>query len=121
MVQNSFPMREWHVKHMEKIIIKFITGLSVNASRWEKRKHKQYGGITNICKQIDYDIKHGAAIEDVRLILQKIRNDSSYSSLQKDEESMQRLNELDKQFLPSKEEMSYVTPTLSFHDSNRKT
>jgi enoyl reductase-like protein len=121
MVQNSFPMREWHVKHMEKTIIKFVTGLSANANKWEKRQHKQYGGITNICKQIDYDIKHGATIEDIRLILQKIRNDSSYSSLQKDNECMQRLNELDKQFLPSKEEVIYVTPTLYFQDSNRKT
>ena len=109
MVPNSFPMREWHVKHMEKTIIKFVTGLSANANKWEKRQHKQYGGITNICKQIDYDIKHGATIEDVRLIVQKIRNDSSYFNLQKDEESMQRLDELDKQFLPSKEEMGYIT------------
>ena len=27
-MQNSFPMREWHIKHMEKIVIKFVTGLS---------------------------------------------------------------------------------------------
>jgi hypothetical protein len=93
---------------MEKTIIKFITGLSTNATKWKKRQHKQYGGIANICKQIDYDVKHGATIEDVRLIVQKIRNDSNYSSLQKDEESMQRLDELDKQFLPSKEEMDIL-------------
>ena len=109
MVQNSFPMREWHVKHMEKTIIKFVTGISADANRWEKRQNKRYGGIASICKQIAYDIKHGATIEDVRLIVQKIRNDSSYFNLQKDEESMQRLDELDKQFLPSKEEMGYIT------------
>jgi hypothetical protein len=53
--------------------------------------------------QIGYDMKHGATTEQVLMLLQKIRNDSSFSSLQEDNESMQRLNELDKHFLPSKE------------------
>jgi len=107
LIQNSFPMREWHVKHMEKTVIKFVTGLSVNATRWEKRQNKRYGRITNVCRQIGYDIKQGATIEQVLLLLQKIRNDSSFSSLQENDDSMQRLNELDKHFLPSKEEKRY--------------
>jgi hypothetical protein len=107
LIQNSFPMREWHVKHMEKTIIKFVTGLSVNASRWEKRQDKRYGRIANVCRQIGYDIKQGATIEQVLLLLQNIRNDSSFSSLQENDGSMQRLNELDKHFLPSKEEKRY--------------
>jgi hypothetical protein len=57
----------------------------------------------------------------MKLIIMLSSCDSSYSSLQKDDECMQRLNELDKQFIPSKEEVIYVTPTLSFQDSNRKT
>jgi hypothetical protein len=100
-------MREWHVKHMEKTVVKFVTGLSENASRWEKRQNKRYGRITNVCRQIGYDIKQGATTEQVLLILQKIRNDSSFSSLQKNDGSMERLNELDKHFLPLKEEKSY--------------
>jgi hypothetical protein len=100
-------MREWHIMHMEKTIIKFVTGLSDNANRWEKRQNKRYGTLNNVCKQIGYDIKHGATIEQVLLLLQKIRNDSSFSSLQKDDDSMQRLDELDKHFLPSKEEKRY--------------
>lgn len=107
LIQNSFPMREWHVKHMEKTVVKFVTGLSENASRWEKRQNKRYGRITNVCRQIGYDIKQGATTEQVLLILQKIRNDSSFSSLQKNDGSMERLNELDKHFLPLKEEKSY--------------
>jgi hypothetical protein len=107
LIQNSFPMKEWHIEHMEKTIIKFVTGLSVNASRWEKRQNKRYGRITSICRQIDYDMKQGATIEQVLLLLQKIRNDSSFSSLQKSDDSMERLNELDKHFLPSKEEKRY--------------
>ena len=107
LIQNSFPMREWHVKHMEKTVIKFVTGLSADASRWEKRQHKRYGGLNNICRQIGYDMKQGATIEQVLLLLQKIRNDSSFSSLQKSNDSIERLNELDKHFLPSKEEKRY--------------
>jgi hypothetical protein len=98
--QNSFPMREWHVEHMKKTVIKFVTGLSVNASRREKTQDKRYGGLTNVCKQIGYDIKHGATTEQVILLLQKIRNDSSFSTLRKNDGSMERLNELDKHFLP---------------------
>ena len=66
-------MGEWHVKHMEKTIIKFVTGLSVNATAWEKRQNKRYGKITNVCRQISYDIKHGATNEQVLMLLQKIR------------------------------------------------
>jgi hypothetical protein len=103
MIQNNFPLREWHVKHMEKTIIKFVTGLSVNATAWEKRQNKRNGKISNICRQISYDIKQEATNEQVLMLLRKIRNDSSFSSLQKDDDSVQRLNELNKHFLPSKE------------------
>jgi hypothetical protein len=105
-------MREWHIMHMEKTIIKFVTGLSDNANRWEKRQNKRYGTLNNVSKQIGYDIKHGATIEQVLLLLQKIRNDSSFSSLQKDDDSMQRLDELDKHFLPSKEEKQLLPLTM---------
>ena len=104
MVQNSFPVREWHIEHMEKTIIKFVRALSANANSCEKRQYKRYGGLNNISRQISYDIKHGATTGQVILLLQKIRNDSSFSSLQKNDDSMQRLKELDKHFLPSKEE-----------------
>ena len=108
LVQNSFPMREWHVQHMEKTIIKFVTGLSADANRWEKRQNKRYGGLSNVCKQIGYDIKHGVTTEQVLLLLQKIRNDSSFSNLRKNDDSMERLNELDRHFLPSKQEIIYA-------------
>ena len=100
-------MREWHVKHMEKTVVKFVTGLSENATKWEKRQNKRYGRITNVCRQISYDIKQGATNEQVIMLLQKIRNDSYFSGLQKDDSSMERLTELDEHFLPSKEEKSY--------------
>ena len=34
-------MREWHIEYMQKIIVKFVTGLSDNASSWQKRQHKK--------------------------------------------------------------------------------
>jgi hypothetical protein len=41
------------------------------------------------------------------LLLRKIRSDSSFSSLQNNYRPMERLNELDKHFLPLKEEKGY--------------
>ena len=65
-------MRDWHVKHMEKTVVKFVTGLSSTASMWEKRQNKRYGRITSVCRQIGYDIKQGATNEQVLSLLQKI-------------------------------------------------
>jgi hypothetical protein len=96
-------MREWHVKHMEKIVVKFVTGLSANASMWEKRQNKRYGRITSVCRQIGYDIKQGVTNEQVLMLLQKIRNDSSFSSLRNNDGSIERLNEVEKHFLPSRQ------------------
>jgi hypothetical protein len=31
-------MRDWHVKHMQDTIIKYLTGLSENATRWLAEK-----------------------------------------------------------------------------------
>ena len=53
-------MMEWHVKHLEKVVLKFVTGLAENATSWEKRMNKRYGRINNVCRQINYDIKQGA-------------------------------------------------------------
>ena len=83
---------------MEKIVLKFIIGMSENATSWEKRMNKRYGKITNVCRQINYDIKQGATNEQVLLLLQKIRNDSSFTELRKNYTSMERLYELEKHF-----------------------
>jgi hypothetical protein len=100
-------MREWHVKHMEKTIVKFVTGLSENASMWEKRQNKRYGRITNICRQIDYDIKQGVTTEQVLVILQKIRDDSSFSSLREKDGSIERLDEVEKYFVTTSNRRNY--------------
>jgi hypothetical protein len=101
-VQNNFPMMEWHIEHMEKTIVKYVKGLSENASAWEKRNHKKYGRLANICREIEYDIKHGVTDEQVLFMFRKIRNDSSFSELRKSTGSMARLTEVENHFTPSK-------------------
>jgi hypothetical protein len=66
---------------MEKTVIKYITGLTENATAWEKRQHRRYGGITGVYTQINYDIKHGVTNEEVLELLEAIKNDSSYLNL----------------------------------------
>ena len=38
-------MREWHVEHMQKTIVKFVTELSENASSWQRKQYKKYNNI----------------------------------------------------------------------------
>jgi hypothetical protein len=102
LTQNSFPLREWHIEHMEKIVLKFVKGLSPNATAWEKKIHKRYGRIANVCRQINYDIKQGATNDQVLMFLKKIRNDSSFSGLRGNDGSLNRLEELENEFLPEK-------------------
>ncbi|MGA8912586.1 MAG: hypothetical protein WB443_06995 [Nitrososphaeraceae archaeon] len=92
---------------MEKTIVKFVTGLSENASMWEKRQNKRYGRITNICRQIDYDIRQGVTTEQVLMILQKIRDDSSFSTLREKDGSIERLDEVEKYFVTTSNRRNY--------------
>jgi hypothetical protein len=91
-------MKEWHVEHMQKTVVKYVKGLSENASGWEKRNHKKYGSLTNMCRQIEYDIKHGATAEQVSSMFHKVRNDSSFTELRKGNGSMERLCEVEDYF-----------------------
>ena len=101
-------MAEWHVEHMEKIVIKFVTGLSEHATKWEKRQNKRYGKVSIVCRQIEYDIKHGATIEQVLMYIQKIRTNSSFSSLVKNEACLNRLDQLKEHFAPSSKRYSWL-------------
>ena len=58
LIQNSFPLTEWHVEHMEKVVTKFVTGLSENATMWEKKQNKRYGKISIV--RLDQIKKHFA-------------------------------------------------------------
>lgn len=54
--------KEWHVEHKQKLIVKFVTGLSDNASSWQKRQDKKHNNLANVRKNIPYDIKHGVTM-----------------------------------------------------------
>ena len=102
-------MREWHVEHMQKTIVKFATELSENASSWQRKQYKKYNNIANVCRNIDYDIKHGVTNEEVLSFIERVRNDSSYSYLQDNYDSMEKLVELRKYVLASNNKKTSVT------------
>ena len=108
--QNSFPMRDWHVKHMEQTVVRFVRGLSENATRWEVRLNKKYGKIGRVLKRIEYDVKHGVTNEEVFSFLQLVRTDSIYLEVMACDGSMARLNEIQSYYKES--------PQLSFHWNN---
>jgi len=87
-------MREWHVKHMEQTVVRFVRGLSDNATRWEVKLNNKYGKISKVVKRIDYDVKHGVTNEQVFSFLQLMRTDSIYLEDMSSEGSTERLNEL---------------------------
>ena len=82
---------------MEKTIIKYVKGLPVDATRWEIRKNKKYGKLSNIVRNINYDIKHGVTNEEVTDVFLKIRNEPLFIDLQNNAEAMSRLGDLERQ------------------------
>lgn len=95
-------MREWHVKHMEATIVKYVTGLAADASSWEKRNNKKYGRISSVRRQLDYDIKHGATNDQALSLLDRVRNHASFSPVMKNDKALERLNEVQEHFAPPK-------------------
>ena len=73
--QNSYPLREWHFEHMQKTIIKYVTGISENtATSFQKRLHNRYNGnLTYVCKNIGFDIKHGVTNDQVLAFIDKVK------------------------------------------------
>jgi hypothetical protein len=97
LTQNSFPLTKWHEEHMEKLIIRYVTGLPADASNWQKRMNKKYGKQPNIIKNIKYDIKHGANKTQVLALFSRIRQESFFQYLQINKESMDRLDNLERE------------------------
>lgn len=95
-------MRQWHVEHMQKTVLKYVKGLSADANSWEKRNHKKYGSFTNVCRQIEYDMKHGVTKEEILASFSKIHTLSSYQALRRDSSSMGRLSEIEEHFTTPK-------------------
>lgn len=100
-------MKDWHLEHVEKVIIRYIKGISPDASSFEKRNFKKYSTISSCAKQIEYDIKHGVTTEEVLAVMQKIRHDKSFVVLRTNPETLQRLDELERQLSTPKKVASW--------------
>lgn len=81
---------------MEKTVVKYVSGLAPDASSWERRNHKKYSRLPNICRQIDYDIKHGVTNEQIILFLSKVRDDPLFSMARQSIGSIERLEEIER-------------------------
>lgn len=100
-------MKEWHVKHMEQTVVRFVRGLSENATRWEIRLNNKYGKIGRVVKRIEYDVKHGVTNEQVSSFLQLMKTDSIYLKDMARVGSMERLNELESYYKESAPQLSF--------------
>ena len=74
-------MRDWHVKHMQDTVIKYLTGLSENATRWQKKLDKKYANLAQVTKRIEYDLKHGVERKEVLEFLTLVKSDLSFFQL----------------------------------------
>jgi hypothetical protein len=88
---------------MEQTLVRFITGISEDASRWQIKLNKKYGTIGRVSKRIDYDIKHGVTNRQVSSFLQSIITESSFSEVRTHDGSMERLDEIQAYFGESPE------------------
>ena len=91
---------------MQKTVLKYVKGLSADANSWERRNHKKYGKITNICRQIEYDMRHGVTREELLASFSEIHIHSSYQALRRDSGSMGRLSEIEYHFTKPKSVIS---------------
>ena len=90
-------MRGWHLEHAETIILRYISGLSPDASTFEKRNYKKYGTVTHCIRQLEYDMQHGVEKDEVMEIFRKIRLNKKYAKLQSNTEALVRLLGLEEQ------------------------
>jgi hypothetical protein len=92
-------MKEWHRENMQKRVVKYVVGLSDDATPYQKKQHKKYGGnIANVYKNIDFDIRHGVTREEVLLFLDKVRNDADFSNVRNSLGGVGRLDEIQSHF-----------------------
>ncbi len=87
---------------MQKTVLKYVKGLSADANSWERKNHKKYGSLTNVCRQIEYDMRHGVTKDEIFASFSKIHTHSSYQALRRDSSSMDRLSEIEGHFTTPK-------------------
>ena len=89
-------MREWHVEHMQKTIIKYISGISDTMSLLQARQYMKYYTLSNVQKTLYYDTNHGVTKEDIFLFIETVRTRPSYYVLQSNKLAMEKLRNIEK-------------------------
>ena len=58
---NSYPLKDWHFEHMQKTIVKFVSGLSEleSGSSWKRKQHKKYSGNIGYVRRNIQSREHG--------------------------------------------------------------
>jgi hypothetical protein len=82
---------------MQKTVVKYVVGLSEDekGSSWKIKQHKKYSGnLTNVRRNINFDIKHGVTREEVIAFIDKVLNDPSFSDVRKSDGSEERIKQL---------------------------
>ena len=65
-----------------------------------KNSIKNGGNLFNVRRNIDFDIRHGVPKEEVLAFLGKVRNDSEFSSLREKVGCIERVDEIEKHYIP---------------------
>jgi hypothetical protein len=97
---NNYPMRDWHFEHMQKTILKYVSGLTETEklSSWKVKQHRRYGGnLFNVRRNIKDDIQHGVTREEVTAFLDRVLNDPSFYEVRAIVGSIERIKELQQQ------------------------
>jgi hypothetical protein len=93
---------------MQKTVVKYLSGISEYATSNQKRMHNKYSGnLTNVRKNINFDIKHGVTREELITFLEKVRNDSSFSDVRKIVGSGERLDNLQVQLIDREQQYTF--------------
>lgn len=67
---NNFPLREWHINHVEMVIAEYARGTGKKDT------------LSMAVRYVNYDRMHGVTDEDIFKIMERIRCGKSYSELQ---------------------------------------
>lgn len=88
-------MKGWHREHAEKTIVRFVIGLSENASEYERKNYKRYGTVASCIRQLEYDMHHGVEKREIIGIISKIGRSKKYARVRSEIEARKRLQELE--------------------------
>ncbi|HEX9319670.1 MAG TPA: hypothetical protein VF884_12115 [Nitrososphaeraceae archaeon] len=69
-LSNERVARQEYARHNRKV-----------PKRFERRMYRKYGGIMNVSRTIEYDLKHGVTKHEIMSFLVTLKTDDSFSQL----------------------------------------